>query len=62
MYLTIVVISVTLLIVVYKVCHNLEMKLNIEALKTYQDLKTSNLIQKETLDVYRSLDEGIMSI
>ena len=58
----IIFFAVPFMILMVKILYNLEATIKFEALKTYQDLKTSNHMQKENLNVYRSLDEGIMTI
>jgi len=42
--------------------YNLNMRLSIEAHKTYQDIKTHNMFQKELFRVYQALDEGIITV
>lgn len=58
----VILIAIPSMVLVFKMIHNLETQLKIEALKTYQDLKTSHHIKEQYLNVYRSLDEGLMTI
>lgn len=55
-------IGLPILSLIYKMINNLEMKIKHESLRTYQDTQTSNILQEEKLNVYRQLDEGIMTI
>lgn len=38
------------------------MRLSVESHKTFQDIKTHNIFQKELNSVYQSLDEGIITV
>lgn len=55
-------IAIPLMILIFKMLHNLETKIRFQAVQTYQDMKTSHYMQEENLNVYKSLEEGIMTI
>lgn len=50
------------MLITLKLINDLDIGLKYEAIKTYQDLKTSNHLQKVNLNIYQSLDEGILTI
>ena len=59
MYIILFLSCVTLLL---KALHNLEQNLKSEAQKTYQDLKTSNFLQEQNLNIYKQLGVGIVTL
>lgn len=57
-----ILIGIPVMLIVFKLINDLEVGLKYEAIKTYQDLKTSNHLQKINLNIYQQLDEGILTI
>ena len=61
-FILVLTIAAPLIVLIFKLLHNTELKLKFEELRVYQKLQTSNFIKEEHLKIYRSLAEGIMTV